>query len=191
MLVGVEPSGRPMQDWNVVVTVNDRFARFHAERGLKQFGKVDTTEFHNVLVMQVPDVGALMGSLAEMMGRDMSLINDISRLIPAQVTFDFETREEFDEKAGDAILGWADRMAGKTFHIRLHRRGMGDQLSSLAEEKLLDTALLDRLAVSGHPGRIAFDDPDLVIDIETVGGRAGLSLWTREDLRHYPFLRVD
>ena len=180
-----------MQDWNVVVTVNDRFARFHAERGLKRFGKIATTEFHNVLVMQVADVGALLASLADMMDRDMSLINDISRLMPAQATFDFETREEFDEKAGTAILGWADRMAGKTFHIRLHRRGMGDQLSSLEEEKVLDTALLDKLIEIGQPSRINFEDPDFVIDIETVGNRAGLSLWTREDLRRYPFLRVD
>jgi tRNA(Ser,Leu) C12 N-acetylase TAN1 len=180
-----------MQAWNVIVTVSDRFARFHAERGLRQFGKVATTEFHNVLVMQVPDVAAFMASLAEMMGRDMSLINDISRLIPAQVTFNFATREEFEEKAGAAILSWANEMAGKTFHIRLHRRGLGNQLSSLEEEKVLDTALLDKLAAMGAPGRIDFADPDYVIDIETVGGRAGLSLWTREDLRRYPFLRVD
>lgn len=180
-----------MKDWNVVVTVSDRFARYHALRGLKKFGKVDTTEFHNVLVMQVDDVGGLMASLAEMMGRDMSLINDISRLMPAQETFDFGTREEFDEKATAVILGWADCMAGKTFHIRLHRRGMGDQLSSLPEERLLDTALLDRLVEMGHPGRVDFSDPDCVIDIETVGNRAGLSLWTREDLHRCPFLTVD
>jgi tRNA(Ser,Leu) C12 N-acetylase TAN1 len=191
MLVGVVPSGRPMQDWNVVVTVNDRFARFHAKRGLKRFGKVATTEFHNVLVMHVADVEALLAALDEMMATDMSLINDISRLMPAEATFDFAAKEEFEEKAGAVILSWADRMAGKTFHIRLHRRGMGDQLRSLDEEKLLDTALLNKLAAMGRPGRIRFDDPDLVLDIETVGNRAGLSLWTREDLKRYPFLRVD
>jgi tRNA(Ser,Leu) C12 N-acetylase TAN1 len=180
-----------MQDWNVVVTVTDRFARFRAKRGLKRFGKVATTEFHNVLVMCVADVGALLASLDEMMATDMSLVNDISRLMPAQATFDFATREEFEEKAGIVILGWTDRMAGKSFHIRLHRRGMGERLRSLDEEKVLDTTLLDRLAAMGKPGRIGFDDPDLAIDIETVGNRAGLSLWTREDLQRYPFLRVD
>jgi tRNA(Ser,Leu) C12 N-acetylase TAN1 len=121
----------------------------------------------------------------------MSLLNDISRLVPAQVTFDFLSKEDFEKKAGAAILGWADRMAGKTFHIRLHRRGLKEQLRSLDEEKLLDTALLDRLAEQGRPGRIDFADPDYVIDIETVGNRAGLSLWARADLKRYPFLRVD
>ena len=180
-----------MKDWNVVVTVADRFARYHAERGLKPFGNVASTDFHNVLVMQVADLEALMVALADLMGRDMTLLNDISRLIPAQATFDFATREEFEAKATAVILGWADRLAGKTFHIRLHRRGMGDELSSLTEEKLLDTALLDRLAEAGKPGRIAFTDPDYVIDIETVANRVGLSIWEREQLRRYPFLRVD
>jgi tRNA(Ser,Leu) C12 N-acetylase TAN1 len=64
-------------------------------------------------------------------------------------------------------------------------------LASPAEEKLLNETLLQRLADTGRPGRINFDDPDHVIDIETVGNRAGLSLWSRDDLRRYPFLRVD
>ena len=29
------------------------------------------------------------------------------------------------------------------------------------------------------------------MDIETVGGRAGMSLWTGEELRRFPFLHVD
>jgi hypothetical protein len=29
------------------------------------------------------------------------------------------------------------------------------------------------------------------VAVETVGTQAGLSLWTREDLKRYPFLRLD
>ena len=184
-------SVRKMKDWNVIVTANDSCGYRHARKRLKQFGTVEATEFHNVLVMQVPDVGALLAALGEMVRDNMSLFNDISRLIPVQVAFDFETREEFETKALSAILGWAERMAGETFHIRFHRRGLGNQLRSLSEEKLLDTAVLDRLAEIGRPGRIDFADPDHVIDIETVGNRAGLSIWGREDLARYPFVRVD
>jgi len=180
-----------MKDWNVIVTVTDSCGYRHARQRLRQFGTVEGTEFHNVLVMRVRDVGALLTALGEMMRDDMSLFNDISRLIPAHVAFDFETREEFETKALSAILGWAERMAGGTFHIRFHRRGLGDQLRSLSEEKLLDTALLNRLAEIGKPGRIDFADPDYVIDIETVANRAGLSILARDDLRRYPFLRVD
>lgn len=180
-----------MIDWNVIVTVNDSCGYRHARQGLRQFGTIESTEFHNVLVMRVPDVFVLLTSLAELMREDMSLFNDISRLMPAHVTFDFGTKDEFETNALTAILGWADRMAGQTFHIRFHRRGLGDQLRSLSEEKLLDTALLNRLAEIGKPGRIDFADPNYVIDIETVANRAGLSIWARDDLRRYPFLRVD
>ena len=111
--------------------------------------------------------------------------------MPAQATFDFETREEFEKKAGAAILGWADRLAGKTFHIRLHRRGLGDQLSRSRRRSCSTQHCSTGSSRWGTPGRIDFSDPDYVIDIETVGNRAGLSLWAREDLRRYPFLRVD
>jgi tRNA(Ser,Leu) C12 N-acetylase TAN1 len=47
------------------------------------------------------------------------------------------------------------------------------------------------LAAAGTPGSISFDDPDAIVAIESVGQRAGVSLWTREDLRRYPFLRLD
>ncbi len=42
----------------------------------------------------------------------------------------------------------------------------------------------------GHR-RLAFEDPDALVAIETVGQRAGVSVWTREELRRYPFIRVD
>jgi len=56
---------------------------------------------------------------------------------------------------------------------------------------MLDEALLETLEHRGTPGRIDFDDPDFILDVETVGQRAGMSLWTREDLHRYPFLKLD
>jgi hypothetical protein len=43
----------------------------------------------------------------------------------------------------------------------------------------------------GNPGRITFADPDAILALETVDCRAGLSLWSREDLQRYPFLHLD
>ncbi|WP_367359881.1 hypothetical protein ACJ77P_12025 [Syntrophus buswellii] len=47
------------------------------------------------------------------------------------------------------------------------------------------------MKTAGKPGRIAFDGPDAVVVVETVGSWAGLSLWKQEDLHTYPFLRED
>jgi tRNA(Ser,Leu) C12 N-acetylase TAN1 len=41
------------------------------------------------------------------------------------------------------------------------------------------------------PASIDFQDPDAILAVETVGQRGGLSLWTREQLRTYPFLGLD
>jgi hypothetical protein len=35
---------------------------------------------------------------------------------------------------------------------------------------------------------MAFTDPDAILQIETIDGPAGISLWRREDLQRYPFL---
>jgi len=40
----------------------------------------------------------------------------------------------------------------------------------------------------GSPGRITFTDPDAILQIETIDGRAGVSLWQRDDLQRYTFL---
>jgi tRNA(Ser,Leu) C12 N-acetylase TAN1 len=89
------------------------------------------------------------------------------------------------------VLAWAPALAGKSFHVRLHRRGFKGRLSTPEEERFFDDALLGALQSTGAPGSLAFDDPDAIIQIETVGNRAGISLWSREDLARYPFLKVD
>jgi tRNA(Ser,Leu) C12 N-acetylase TAN1 len=73
----------------------------------------------------------------------------------------------------------------------MHRRGFKGKLSSMGEERFLDGYLLNVLEQSGTPARITFDDPDVVVTLETLGPRCGLSLWTREELRRYPLLHLD
>jgi tRNA(Ser,Leu) C12 N-acetylase TAN1 len=180
-------------DWNVVVTAYDWRGLRSARRLLSRYGEVATTEFHNVLVLRVADVAIFLEAISSAAEHDISLRNDISRIMPAQATFGFATSAEFREKARTIARQWADRMAGRSFHVRLHRR-RGDapvKLSTQAEERYLDDAILERLRELGQPGRIDFQDPDCVIDIETVGERAGMSLWSRDDLKRFPFLRVD
>jgi hypothetical protein len=72
----------------------------------------------------------------------------------------------------------------------MHRRGFKGVLSTPKEERFLDDVLLDALEAAGKPGRIGFEEPDAIVQIETVDGRAGLSLWSAAELRRYPFLGV-
>ena len=179
-----------LQDWNTVASLHEQSFR----RGfdiLAQFGPVARTSYFNVVVMKVGDKDAFLERLAELVADVPDVLKIISRVVPLAHTVDFEDATDFENKARTIALGWLPQLAHKGFHVRLHRRGLRGQLSSKEEEQHLDAALRDALAAAGTPGRIEFEDPDLVIDVETLGNRAGLSIWTREDLRRYPFLRVD
>jgi hypothetical protein len=79
-------------------------------------------------------------------------------------------------------------LAGTSFYVRLHWRGFKGRLSTPKEQRFLDEALLDAWDALGRPGRISFADPDALLQIETIDGRAGVSLRRREDLRRDPFL---
>jgi tRNA(Ser,Leu) C12 N-acetylase TAN1 len=179
-----------MLDWNVVITVrNDNFTR--ARQVLERFGAVKRTDFYNVLVMKVDDASAFPAQLADHVARKPDILQTIGRVMPASELFEFQNAETFETKAREAALRWAPRLAGRSFHVRMHRRGFKEALPSQQEERMLDHVLLDALERAGRPGRIEFEDPDLILEVETVGQRAGMSLWTREQLERYPFLNLD
>jgi len=91
----------------------------------------------------------------------------------------------------ETVSEWVPQLEGKGFHVRMHRRGFKGRLSSLEEEKMLDEFLLVLTKDGGSPGHVTFERPDVIIAVETVAHRAGLSLWTHEDLQKYPFVRVE
>jgi tRNA(Ser,Leu) C12 N-acetylase TAN1 len=179
-----------MKEWNVVVTVHERgFSQ--ARRLLEQFGDLEKTGFFNILVMRSGDPGGLLESLEELTRRDPAAMAPLARVMPVTRAFTFQSPQEFEDKARQAVHGWVPLLAGKAFHVRMHRRGFKGKLSSMDEERFLDDYLLEALEQSGIPGRITFDDPDAGIALETLGPQAGLSFWTREELRRHPLLRLD
>lgn len=179
-----------MKEWNVVVTVHEGgFAR--ARKLLGQFGEVEKTGFFNILVMRAANQGRLLESLGEAARREPQAVAALARVMPVTHAFTFQSPGEFEEKACQAVSGWVPLLAGKGFHVRMHRRGFKGKLSSMDEEHFLDHYLLEALERAGAPGRITFDDPDAVIALETIGSQAGLSLWTREELGRHPLLHLD
>lgn len=182
-----------MRDWNVIITTHEKgynlSREFIEEMNL---GPFERTEFYNVIVMKVDDLQQLLDRMEETLRQSPSVFSyAISRLAPARHAFNFQSPEEFESKAREIVLAWVPGLAGKSFHARLHRRGFKGRLSTSEEERFLDDILLGVLQSAGTPGSLAFDDPDVIIQIETVGNRAGISLWSRDDLARYPFLKVD
>lgn len=179
-----------MHDWNVVATSHTH-GYSKAWEVLKEYGRVRKTEFHSVLTMKVDDIRVFAERLLARMQSEAEIEESISRVMPVSAVFTFQTPEEFEAGVKNAMGELLPAFDGKTFYLRMHRRGYKGRLSSQAEERVLAQFLLERLAESGRAARVDFEDPDLVLAIETVGQRGGTSLWTREDRRRYPFLKLD
>ena len=162
-----------------------------ARQLLQRYGPVYHTDYYNVLVMKVDDIHRLLEELRARAAEDCSILAAVARVAPAVRCFDFRSHDDFEARAREAALAWVPELAHRAFHVRLHRRGLKEQLPHPEEEQFLDDALLEALERAGTPGRIRFEDPDAILAVETVGHRAGLALWTREDLERYPFLRPD
>jgi tRNA(Ser,Leu) C12 N-acetylase TAN1 len=179
-----------MREWNVVVTVREPGYN-QARKLLERFGEVSRTDYFNILLMQVAEPLQLLDLLRAEAERDPASVQPLARVMPVFETFIFQTPAQFEEKARQAVDVWLPSLAGKSFYLRMHRRGFKGKLSGMEEEKFLDTYLLEQLDKAGSKGKISFEDPDAVIVLETVGPRAGLSFWTRDHLKRYPLLHPD
>lgn len=102
--------------------------------------------------------------------------------MPVTERFTFTDPADFEARAKAIVLRWLPQLGGKTFHVRMHRRGSKGELNSHVVEQSLDAALLVGLAARGTPGRIDFVDPDAVIAVETIGVPSG----ARADARGAP-----
>jgi tRNA(Ser,Leu) C12 N-acetylase TAN1 len=122
---------------------------------------------------------------------DPALYDAISRVAPAMRSFEFHSTEDFLAGAKQIAMEWLPDLAGRSFHVRLHRRGLKHDLRSPDVERSLGEALLEALKEAGTPGTLSFSDPDAVIAVDTVDEHAGIGIWTREDLTHYHLLRPD
>lgn len=179
-----------MKDWNVVVSIYQTGFR-RAIRALQELGPVERSPYHNVLMMKVEDPMALLEAVEKLTEERPALYDAISRVAPAMHGFAFCSAEEFKEKARSILLEWLPRLAGRTFHVRLHRRGSRHDLPTPEVERFLDDALLHATMAAGEPGRLSFTDPDAVIAIDTIDDRGGVSLWARDELMRHRLLRPD
>lgn len=186
----VEQSKTGEPQWNVVATTQSgEFSR--AKQLLERFGAVKITDFFNVLALKVDDLNEFLRAYSERARKDPRLAECVCRIRPMMRIFKFADADEFRVNVRQEVEEFIGELEGKSFHVRINRRGMKGEISGQAEEQNLDGHILSALEGRGAPGRIDFDDPDAIVDIETLGDVAGVALWTRHDLKNYPFLRVD
>ena len=179
-----------MIEWNVVVSVRAAGYKL-ARRYLKTLGRVERTDYYNVLVLAVEDVSLFLEALRRDTELQPELRTALARVLPVTQVFRFQNAEEFTAQARAAVEAFVPQLAGCAFYVRIHRRGFRGRISSPVAERQLDQWLLERLAASGASGQVRFADPDAVVVIETLGQWTGCALITRAARERYPFLRPD
>jgi len=177
-------------DWNVVATVQEHSFR-HAWDFLLAYGAVARTDYFNVITLRVADTGAFLEQLRRDLAADAAAAAALARAVPVTTAFGFQSPREFEAAARRAVTPWLSELAGCTFHVRMHRRGFKGRLSSQDEERFLDHYVIEGLRRHGADASVSFDDPDIVIAVETVGQRGGVSRWARDQRSRYPFLGLD
>jgi tRNA(Ser,Leu) C12 N-acetylase TAN1 len=182
--------GEKMMEWNLVVTTH-KHRYSDARELLAPMGELSDTEYYNVLVMRVEAAENFLARLERRFAENPQLASSLARVLPVTETFSYQSPEEFESKAASLSQGWLKQLADRRFHIRMHRRGFKKRLSSQREEQRLADRILDELARQGKTAIVDFTDPDWILAIDTVGQRAGLSLWSREALQRYPLLKLD
>ena len=137
-----------MQEWNAVISVRERGFR-QAFDVFGEFGEVKRTEFFNILLLRARDIAQMLETLRLRAERSPESLAFLARLIPVTRTFIFNSPEEFEDRARTTILGWVPDLAGKSFFVRIHRRGFMGQASEYRLHLRDAYALLAR--VTGVP----------------------------------------
>jgi tRNA(Ser,Leu) C12 N-acetylase TAN1 len=141
--------------------------------------------------MKVEDVRGFLETFREWRDIYADLAEAVVRVAPVTYKFGFASAAEFEAQAKAGILEFVPRLQGRRFHVRVHRHGPQATQSASATERLLGSILCDSLREAGAGGHVDFENPDAILDVETIGNEAGMALWTREDLDRYPFLKLD
>ena len=176
-------------DWNVVVTCRQGGQRA-VRRALHPLVRLRRSGFRNVLVGRVGDVDAFLAGVAGLLERRRSLESALGKLLPIEHTFAVDVERFHDQLVAEAA-SLVDRLVGRSFHVRLERRGHKGVINTHAAELALGEALYGALEARGTKPTVTFSDPDVVVAVELIGDVAGFDLVTRETRQRFPFVRVD
>ena len=177
-----------MKEWNILATAFWGRGK-DALRLLTQHGEFKGSGFKDVLQGHVEDVSLFLEKLESMRQENPDRMSSLSQILPLEQTFNFNL-PDFMEKLKGTVLTYVEEVEGKKFYVRVKRRGHKGEMSSLEIEKEISGLIFETLEQAGKHARVSFNDPDIIIIVETIANRAALSVITREMKEKYPLIRV-
>lgn len=173
-----------MRPWNVLATslLGEEMIVYRELKRAADFRKCD---FRDVFLGWTDDLDTFLGTVLV----NSRLREKIGKVVPIDRTFAFHA-DDFEKRLEAALPAYLPHLAGRSFHVRMERRGFKGRLNSLEIEQLMDRLLKERLLESGEGCEVDFRDPDCIVVVETVADWCGVGLITREMKERYPFVKV-
>jgi tRNA(Ser,Leu) C12 N-acetylase TAN1 len=174
-------------DWNLVVTARSG-RRSDLVYALRPIVKLRHAGFPDVSIGRAADVDACLAAIAVRADRDL-VPEVLARVVPVARTF-LIAAPELEAQLLAETASYVDALVGRSFHVRVERRGQKEVARSDTLERRLGTGLVDALRARGAEPRVTFDDPECIVAVELVGRVCGIGLVDRELRRRFPFVRV-
>jgi tRNA(Ser,Leu) C12 N-acetylase TAN1 len=161
---------------------------------LRPLGRFRTSGYPRVLLGMVddnghdsaPGNGDRIARVVDFFEQNPELAAELQRVVPVEASPLFE-RDDVTETLCVAMHDKGVELAGRSFHVRAHLRGLKGRQETTAVEGALGEFLLERAEAGGRAATVTFSDPDVVIAVEVAGRRAGYAFFEREQ-RALPLL---
>jgi tRNA(Ser,Leu) C12 N-acetylase TAN1 len=175
--------------WNVLVTAQEGAAR-DLKRLVQRYGAFRWSAFRNVLLGQVPEPASFFQALAAELERKPFVSRWLGKALPIMMTFPVRP-ESFLTDAESRLAVLAHDLKGKTFHVRVERRGHKGELHTADLEHRLGEFLWELLEKEQAKPAVSFNDPDVVVAVEIAGATAGIAVIPRKLRENFPFVKID
>jgi tRNA(Ser,Leu) C12 N-acetylase TAN1 len=182
-------NGQDHAQWNVLVTAQEGAAR-DLKRFIRRHGTFRWSGFRNVLLGQVADPQEFLRTLAADIERKPFANRWLGKVLPITTTFPVRT-ESFLADVESLLGPLVDELKGKSFHVRVERRGHKHDLRSQELEQQLGGYLWQLLENQHAEPAVSFKDPDVVIAVEIAGTTAGIAIVRRQLREEFPFVKID
>jgi len=162
--------------WDVLAVARPRMSR-QAVAELAVLGEFRASRYPLLLLGRRRPGQSLLDALASAEGEG-SIGRATARVIPLDCATAFRG-DDVTEALCDLLADRGSHIAGRSFFVRAHLRGLKGRLEHQAVERALGGFLYDRGAEAGGTPTVCFDDPDLSVVVEVVGNRAGCGFLDR------------
>jgi len=171
--------------WNVLLVCRQGpGVTGRALAALARLGRFRTGGYPQVLLGVVDRGGgdpaaSLTAGIEDVVAGEPPFDDLLERVVPVERAILFR-REDVTEALCEELEDSGPRLAGKSFHVRTHLRGLKGRVEHPAVERALGAFLGERAQAAGAPARVTFDDPDVIVAIEVAGQRVGYAFLDRQ-----------